>query len=171
MISAVRGGGAFGGRDACPPRSGSPRHSAICSNIARILGTQLRGAPRRVCDANLRVRSVAADRSTYADATVVCGALELDPADRTQQTVLDPTVLIEVLSPSVLSFSRAPGLPASWRCRRRMLPLHACESAGRCARTRPEGHGGQNALAFATHGTGRSGVHGSRVLPDARWTP
>ena len=89
---------------------GSPRHSAICSNIARILGTQLRGAPCRVFDANLRVRSVAANRSTYADATVVCGALELDPADRTQQTVLNPTVVIEVLSPSTESDDRGPKL-------------------------------------------------------------
>jgi Uma2 family endonuclease len=89
---------------------GSPRHSAICSNIARILGTQLRGAPCRVFDANLRVRSVAANRSTYADVTVVCGPLELDPADRTQQTVLNPAVLIEVLSPTNGSDDRGPKL-------------------------------------------------------------
>ena len=70
---------------------GSPRHSAICSNLMRILGGQLRGAPRRVFDANLRVRSIAGRRSTYADATVVCGPLELDPSDATRQTVLNPT--------------------------------------------------------------------------------
>jgi len=33
---------------------GSPRHSAICSNVSRILAAQLRGAPCRVFDANLR---------------------------------------------------------------------------------------------------------------------
>jgi Uma2 family endonuclease len=31
---------------------------------------------------------------------VVCGSLEIDPADKTRQTVLNPSVLIEVLSPS-----------------------------------------------------------------------
>jgi Uma2 family endonuclease len=89
---------------------GSPRHSAICSNIVRILGEQLRGAPCRVFDANLRVRSIAARRSTYADATVVCGPLELDPSDATRQTVLNPTVLIEVQSPSTESDDRGPKL-------------------------------------------------------------
>jgi Uma2 family endonuclease len=89
---------------------GSPRHAAICSNILRILGTQLRGAPCRTFDANLRSRSIAANRSTYADVTVVCGPLELDPADKTRQTVLNPAVLIEVLSPSTESDDRGPKL-------------------------------------------------------------
>jgi len=89
---------------------GSPRHSAICSNVVRILGAQLRGAPCRVFDANLRVRSVACNRSTYADATVVCGALELDPADKTRQTVLNPTVIVEVQSPSTEGDDRGPKL-------------------------------------------------------------
>lgn len=89
---------------------GSPRHSAICNNIAGILRGQLRGKPCRAFDANLRVRSLGANRSTYADATVVCGALELDPADKTRQTVLNPVVLIEVLSPSTESDDRGSKL-------------------------------------------------------------
>ena len=89
---------------------GSPRHSAICSNVSRILGAQLRGAPCRVFDANLRVRSIAANRATYADVTVVCGPLELDPADKTRQTVLNPSILIEVQSPSTESDDRGPKL-------------------------------------------------------------
>jgi Uma2 family endonuclease len=89
---------------------GTPRHSAICSNVSRILGAQLRGAPCRVFDANLRVRSIAANRATYADVTVVCGPLELDPADKTRQTVLNPSILIEVLSPSTESDDRGPKL-------------------------------------------------------------
>jgi len=89
---------------------GSPRHSAIGGNVIRILGAQLRGASCRVFDANLRVRSVAGHRSTYADATVVCGPLELDPADKTRQTVRNPAVLIEVLSPSTEGDDRGPKL-------------------------------------------------------------
>lgn len=91
---------------------GSPRHSAICGNLIRILGVQLRGARCRVFDANLRVRSVLANRATYADATVVCGALELDPADKTRQTVLNPAMLVEVASPSTESDDRGPKLDA-----------------------------------------------------------
>lgn len=91
---------------------GSPRHSAICSNILRVLGTQLRGAPCRAFDANFRVRSITANRATYADVTVVCGALERDPADKTRQTVLNPSVLVEVQSPTTEGDDRGPKLDA-----------------------------------------------------------
>jgi Uma2 family endonuclease len=89
---------------------GSPRHSAICANIIGILGAELRGAPCRVFDSNLRVRSLPANRATYADATVVCGELELDPTDKTRQTVLNPALVIEVLSPSTQGDDRGPKL-------------------------------------------------------------
>jgi Uma2 family endonuclease len=85
---------------------GSPRHSAICGNIVGLLHAQLRGRPCRVYDANLRVRSVVANRATYADATVVCGELERDPADKTRQTVLNPKVVVEVSNPSTESDDR-----------------------------------------------------------------
>jgi Uma2 family endonuclease len=91
---------------------GSPRHSAICANLVRALGQSLRGKPCRVYDANLRVRSLAADRVTYADAAVVCGPLEIDPDDATKQTVLNPTVLFEVLSPSTERDHRGAKLDA-----------------------------------------------------------
>src|ERR1043165_7128463 len=91
---------------------GSPRHSAICSNLLRIVGAQLRGTPCRAFDANLRVRSIAANRATYADVTLVCGPLELDPGDKTRQTVLNPSVLIEVQSPSTESDDHGPKLDA-----------------------------------------------------------
>jgi Uma2 family endonuclease len=89
---------------------GSPRHSAICNNLGGMLRAQLRGRSCRPFDSNLRVRAVATNRATYADVTVVCGALELDPADRSGQTVLNPTVLIEVQSPSTESDDRGPKL-------------------------------------------------------------
>jgi Uma2 family endonuclease len=89
---------------------GSPRHSAICANIAGILRTQLRGGPCRVFDANLRLRSIPAQRTTYADVSVVCGPLLMDPADPAQQTVLNPTLIIEVESPSTASDDRGPKL-------------------------------------------------------------
>jgi len=89
---------------------GSPRHSTLCNNIGGILGGQLRGRPCRPFDSNLRVRSIAANRATYADVTVVSSALEIDPADKTRQTVLNPMVLIEVQSPSTESDDRGPKL-------------------------------------------------------------
>jgi Uma2 family endonuclease len=89
---------------------GSPRHSALCNNLGGILRAQLRGGSCRSFDSNLRVRSIAGNRATYADVTVVCGALELDPADRTGQTVLNPTVLVEVQSPSTETDDHGPKL-------------------------------------------------------------
>ena len=58
---------------------------------------------------DLRVRSLLTNRATYADVTV-CGPLEVDPADKTKQTVLNPAVLIEVSSPSTAGDDRGPKL-------------------------------------------------------------
>lgn len=79
---------------------GSPRHSRICANVLRSLGVSLRGKACQPYDANLRLRSLRVNRTTYADVAVVCGALEIDPADKTNQTVLNPKVVFEVASPS-----------------------------------------------------------------------
>ena len=89
---------------------GSPRHAAICNNLGGILQTQLRGRPCRAFDANLRVRAAAGNRATYADVTVVCGPLEIDPADKSGQTVLNPSVVFEVLSPPTASDDCGPKL-------------------------------------------------------------
>lgn len=89
---------------------GTPRHSAICNNLGRILGAQLRGRPCRAYDANLKVRSTVVNRATCADATIVCGSLQLDPADRTGQTVLNPSILFEVHSPSTEADDCGPKL-------------------------------------------------------------
>ncbi len=79
---------------------GSPRHPRICANIARVLGVQLRGKPCQPYDSNLRLRAVRANRATYPDVAVVCGSLEIDVEDKSKQTVLNPTVVFEVSSPS-----------------------------------------------------------------------
>jgi Uma2 family endonuclease len=89
---------------------GTPRHSAICNNVGRILGSQLRGSACRAYDANLKVRSIVVNRATFADVTVVCGPLQLDPADRSGQTVLNPSILIEVHSPSTEADDCGPKL-------------------------------------------------------------
>jgi Uma2 family endonuclease len=46
------------------------------------------------------VRVLATGRSTYPDATVVCGPIEGDPGDPSGATITNPTLLVEVLSPS-----------------------------------------------------------------------
>jgi Uma2 family endonuclease len=41
---------------------------------------------------------------TYPDVTVVCGGPEFDREDRKQQTVINPSVIVEVLSPSTANY-------------------------------------------------------------------
>ena len=79
---------------------GTHDHSLIIANVIREVGNRLKGTPCRVYDANLRVRDRRTTVYTYPDATVICGPAEFDPEDRNRTTVLNPKLVIEVLSPS-----------------------------------------------------------------------
>jgi Uma2 family endonuclease len=83
---------------------GTPEHARLQLAIGRVLGNALEGGPCVAFSADLRVRSRATNIATYADITVVCGGLETDPDDRNAAT--NPTLLIEVLSPSTEAYDR-----------------------------------------------------------------
>jgi Uma2 family endonuclease len=83
---------------------GSPRHSLITANVIRELGSALKGRPCTAYDSNLRIRVSTTGLYTYPDASVICGKLEFD--DEHRDTVLNPTVLVEVLSPSTEAYDR-----------------------------------------------------------------
>lgn len=83
---------------------GSPRHSLICANVMRELGNGLKRRPCAVYDSNLRVQVSATGLYTYPDASVICGPLEFD--DKHRDTVVNPTLLIEVLSESTEAYDR-----------------------------------------------------------------
>jgi Uma2 family endonuclease len=89
---------------------GTPDHAAIAVNLASILRSQLRGRPCRVFSSDLRVRVLATGLGTYPDVTVVCDALETDPDDPKANTVTNPRVVIEVLSPSTEDYDRGEKL-------------------------------------------------------------
>lgn len=89
---------------------GTPEHAGITANVARLLGNALEGRPCRVFSPDLRVRVKATGLSSYADVTVICGKVELDPEDPKRQTVLNPGVLVEVLSPSTEEYDRGEKL-------------------------------------------------------------
>ena len=89
---------------------GSPDHAGIASNVNAILVNHLRGRACRVYSADLRVRALATGLGTYADVTVICGNVELDPEDRKGHTALNPRVLVEVLSPSTETYDRGEKL-------------------------------------------------------------
>jgi Uma2 family endonuclease len=89
---------------------GTPEHAAIAANVARLLGNALEGRPCRVFSSDLRVRVATTGLATYPDVTVICGKLELDPADPKEHTVLNPKLIVEVLSPSTEDYDRGDKL-------------------------------------------------------------
>jgi Uma2 family endonuclease len=89
---------------------GSPEHAGIAASILGLIRNALRGRPCRAFSADLRIRVQATGLGTYPDAAVICGELELDPEDARRHTVLNPTVLVEVLSPSTEDYDRGDKL-------------------------------------------------------------
>ena len=83
---------------------GTPEHAALAGAVFVLLGRQLRGHPWRVYSSDLRIRVLETGLATYADATVICGIPERDPASPTHIT--NPTLLVEVLSPSTEDYDR-----------------------------------------------------------------
>jgi Uma2 family endonuclease len=79
-------------------------HNTIVWNLITGLGSQLRGAPCRGYPSDFRVRIGAGCRYAYPDVTIVCGNANF--ADERRDVLLNPTVIIEVLSPSTASFDR-----------------------------------------------------------------
>lgn len=86
--------------------AGGPlRHNALASRVT----AALESARRPECIAfqsDQRIRILATGRATYADASMVCGPIERDPADATQATITNPTLVVEVLSPSTEQHDR-----------------------------------------------------------------
>lgn len=83
---------------------GTPAHAALQVAVPSLLFPQMRGGPCRAHGADLRVRVLATGLATYPDVTIVCGPRELDPEDA--NTVVNPTVLVEILSPSAAEYDR-----------------------------------------------------------------
>lgn len=78
---------------------GSRRHNALASRVS----WALENARKPGCVAfqsDQRIRVLATGRASYPDASLVCGAIEGDPADPTGSTVTNPLLIVEVLSPS-----------------------------------------------------------------------
>jgi Uma2 family endonuclease len=89
---------------------GSREHAAIAANIVGLLAVALRGGRCQVHTSDLRIRVRATGLATYPDVSVVCGRAELDPEDRLGHTVTNPSLLVEVLSPSTEEYDRTEKL-------------------------------------------------------------
>jgi Uma2 family endonuclease len=84
----------------------SPRHSLIASNITGLFWSQLRDRRCVAYDSNLRIRVPSTGLYTYGDVVVVCGPLEYDDNDDRKDTIVNPTLIVEILSPSTEAYDR-----------------------------------------------------------------
>ena len=90
----------------------SPDHGRICVNLTRRLAEQLDGSGCEVFSKDLKVRCGPTPRPgqsmqglfAYPDLVVVCGALQFH--DQVQDVLVNPRVILEVLSPSTEAFDR-----------------------------------------------------------------
>lgn len=82
------------------------RHSRISANLIREVGLRLKGSPCFVLESNMRVRLAVEDRYVYPDASVVCGEPQFDPEDENHTTIINPKLVIEVLSESTEAYDR-----------------------------------------------------------------
>lgn len=82
----------------------SPRHVLIAGNTAAELRNRLKHTDCQVYSADLRVQAEARGAYHYPDVTVVCGRPEYTDGQR--DTVANPLVVVEVLSPSTQTYDR-----------------------------------------------------------------
>ena len=80
-------------------------HVLIAVNLAGELRNRLRGKNCDVFSSDMRVRVEQGDLYTYPDVAVVCGPPEFDHSSE-PQSLLNPQVIFEVLSPGTESFDR-----------------------------------------------------------------
>jgi Uma2 family endonuclease len=83
---------------------GSEAHNVIAGNLVTLLNLHLRQEPCRVFPSDMKVHRVDSNRYFYPDVTVVCGESRF--VDDNRDILLNPILLIEVLSNDTESFDR-----------------------------------------------------------------
>jgi Uma2 family endonuclease len=83
---------------------GTIRHDIIFGNVFVFLRSRLLGSGCEVFSSNMRITIPQLDIYTFPDISVVCGAEDFE--DDQEDTLLNPIVLIEILSPSTESYDR-----------------------------------------------------------------
>ncbi len=82
----------------------SPKHVLIAGNIAGELRNRLRDTNCQVYSADLRIQADSDNVYYYPDVVVVCGRPEY--RDGRRDTVTNPLVIVEVLSPATRNYDR-----------------------------------------------------------------
>ena len=82
----------------------SEKHNLITLNIASTIHAALKEKPCKAYASDMRVRVPVVGLYTYPDIAVVCGKAEFD--DAIKDTLLNPVLIIEVLSESTEAYDR-----------------------------------------------------------------
>lgn len=86
----------------------SEAHSLIVTNLTIAIGSHLRRGPCRTHGSDMRVRIDETGLYAYPDLTVVCGEPQFAPTR--PESLLNPSLLVEVLSPSTANYDRGAKL-------------------------------------------------------------
>ena len=86
---------------------GTPEHGALIAAATVLLRQQL-PVTCNVLSSDVKIRVQVSDLSTYPDVSVVCGRLERDARDAT--AITNPTLIVEVTSPSSKDYDRGEKL-------------------------------------------------------------
>lgn len=82
----------------------SEAHNLVVLNIGAELRNQLKKRPCKAYLNDMRVRIPRSPSYKYPDVVIICGQPQFE--DTQQDTLLNPTVIIEVLSPSTEAYDR-----------------------------------------------------------------
>ena len=83
---------------------GTPQHSLIGTNLAAEFRNRLKTHDCVPYNGDLRIKVETTGLYTYPDLSVICGPLQF--AEGTNDTVVNPTLLVEVLSDSTEAYDR-----------------------------------------------------------------
>ena len=83
-----------------------PAHDKITANIIAALNLRFRGRSCDVFTSDMRVRAALSDMYTYPDVTALCGEAKFEGKKNDPPSLLNPQVIVEVLSRSTQTFDR-----------------------------------------------------------------
>ncbi len=83
---------------------GSRQHSAIAVHVGTALDTQFESRECEVYNSDIRVKVNETGLYTYPDVSAVCGESMFE--DAVVDTLTNPTLIVEVLSPSTEAYDR-----------------------------------------------------------------
>ncbi|MGI8885279.1 MAG: Uma2 family endonuclease [Pyrinomonadaceae bacterium] len=81
-------------------------HNRISVNVVRLLDNQLLERDCNIYGSDMRVKITSTGKYTYPDVVAICGEEIFEGGDETEDTLLNPMLIIEVLSKSTEAYDR-----------------------------------------------------------------